>query len=425
MHGKVAMITGALSGIGRATAVALARRGASVVVSGRHDVNGAALVAELEATGVTASYCRCDVREDTEIAALVDHAVAKFGRLDIAVNNAGTNGESLPITEHTPDTYADVFDVNVRAMLLAMKYEMLAMQQSGGGSIVNLSSTMAFRGRPNLGLYCASKHAVEGLTKVGAIEGAAMNIRVNAIAPGQIDTPMLDAVAGSIPGGKDHIAAGPPMKRLGTSEEAAELILFLAYMDYKNKQLRTKDINPVFGIIDALNNVPKSHLQGFEIEANIAPTRGLNIGLAATYIKSEIDEYTGINSAGVVADFEGTLMPFTPEWQLGGNIRYEASLTDAVSGFIATQFNHRSETFAAIGGTKNSQNNLAPGFEINEYFTVDGQVGVRSDAGWRAIVWGKNLTNTYYWTNVVAGQDQVVRYAARPATYGVTIGFDF
>ncbi|UVO51993.1 TonB-dependent receptor [Sphingomonas sp. SUN019] len=197
------------------------------------------------------------------------------------------------------------------------------------------------------------------------------------------------------------------------------------YLDYKDKQLRTKDINPIFGIIDALNNVPKSHIQGFELEANVTPARGWNFGAAVTYIESEIDEYTGINAGGVVADFKGTVIPFTPKWQIGANGRYETPLSGDMSFFLAGQVNHRSKTFAAIGGSFDPQRNLARGFEINDYVTVDAQVGVRSDAGWRAMVWGKNLTNQYYWTNVVAGQDQLVRYPQRPATYGITFGYDF
>lgn len=227
MQGRVALVTGALSGIGRAAAVEFARRGARVVVSGRNADVGNALVAELRAAGAEAVYQNCDVRSEEQIDVLVALALARFGRLDIAVNNAGADGASLPLTEHTPETYAETFDINVRGVLLSMKHEMRAMAKTGGGSIVNVSSTMAFRGRPNLGLYCASKHAVEGLTKVGAIEGAALGIRVNGIAPGQIDTPMLDRIATRV-GGKAHIAAGPPMKRLGRPEEAADLIAYLA-----------------------------------------------------------------------------------------------------------------------------------------------------------------------------------------------------
>lgn len=228
MQGQVALVTGALTGIGRAAALGFAKAGAWLVIGGRKDAVGADLVAEIVALGSDAAYRHCDVRDESDIAALVALALERFGRLDHAVNNAGTDGASRPLTQHTPETYAEAFDINVRGVLLSMKHEMLAMAGNGGGSIVNVSSTMAFRGRPNLGLYCASKHAVEGLTKVGAIEGAPLGIRVNGIAPGQIDTQMLDRVAGHIPGGKEHIAAGPPMKRLGTPEEAADLILYLS-----------------------------------------------------------------------------------------------------------------------------------------------------------------------------------------------------
>lgn len=227
MKGKVAVVTGALSGIGRAAAIGLARRGARVVISGRNEAAGATLVEEIRASGGEAMFQRCDVRLEKDLKLLVDKAVESYGRLDIAVNNAGTDGASLPLVEQTAENFAECFDINVRGTMLAMKYQMLAMAKTGGGAIVNVSSTMAFRGRPNLGLYCASKHAVEGLVKVGAIEGAAMGIRVNAIAPGQIDTPMLDRIATKV-GGKEHIAAGPPMKRLGTPEEAADLIIYLA-----------------------------------------------------------------------------------------------------------------------------------------------------------------------------------------------------
>lgn len=231
MKGHVAIVTGALSGIGRATALEFARRGASVVASGRNAAAGDALVAELKSAGAPdAAYIDCDVRHEDQIEALVNLAVQRFGRLDYAVNNAGTEGASLPLTEQTLETYADTFDINVRGTLLALKHEMRAMASRGGGGIVNLSSTMARVGRPGLGLYCASKHAVEGLTKVAAIEGAAQGIRVNAIAPGQVDTAMLDRVAAPR-GGKQHIAQAVPLKRVGTVEEAAKLILFLASSD--------------------------------------------------------------------------------------------------------------------------------------------------------------------------------------------------
>lgn len=197
------------------------------------------------------------------------------------------------------------------------------------------------------------------------------------------------------------------------------------YMDYKNKQLRTKDINVVFGIIDALNNVPKSHIQGFEVEANAAPARGWNFGLAATYLKSKIDRYSGTSAAGVTADFAGTVIPFTPEWQIGANGRYEFDVGGSLKAYVAGQISHRSQSWAAIGGSPNPAKDLARDFIIEDFTLIDAQLGLKSDAGWRVMLWGKNLGSEYYWTNVVAGQDQIVRYVQKPATYGVTVGYDF
>ena len=197
------------------------------------------------------------------------------------------------------------------------------------------------------------------------------------------------------------------------------------YMDYRNKQLRTKDISLLFGIIDALNNVPKSHIQGFEVEANASPTRGLNFGLAATHLKSKIDRYSGTSAAGVTADFAGTVIPFTPEWQVGANARYEFDVGGNLKAFVASQISHRSQAWAAIGGHPDPARNLAKDFIIEDFALIDAQLGLKSDAGWRVMLWGKNLGSTYYWTNVVAGQDQIVRYVQKPATYGVTVGYDF
>ena len=197
------------------------------------------------------------------------------------------------------------------------------------------------------------------------------------------------------------------------------------YMDYQDKQLRTKDINPIFGIIDALNNVPESHILGFELDANVTPGPGWNFGAAFTYLSSEIDTYSGISAAGVVADFAGTVIPFTPEYQIGVNGRYEWDISTNVSAFVAGQLTYSSETWAAIGGHPDATLDLAPDFNMTDYLLVDAQVGIRSEDGWRVMLWGKNLTSEYYWTNVVAGQDQIVRYAQRPAEYGITVGFDF
>src|SRR5258708_26356945 len=170
MSSKVVLITGALTGIGRATALAFAREGASIVVSGRHDAAGQALATELRALGAEAEFVRADVRNDDDVRVLVDNTVARFGRLDVAVNNAGTEGQPGPVIAQTMGSYAVTFDTNVLGTLLSMKHELRVMQPQGSGSIVNLSSTMGSRGAPGASLYTASKHAVEGLTKSAALE---------------------------------------------------------------------------------------------------------------------------------------------------------------------------------------------------------------------------------------------------------------
>jgi NAD(P)-dependent dehydrogenase (short-subunit alcohol dehydrogenase family) len=227
MSHPVVLITGALTGIGRATALAFAQQGASVVVSGRRDDVGEALVAALRALGAEAEFIRADVRHESDVQKLVDGTVARFGRLDVAVNNAGTEGKPGPVTEQTADSYAATFDTNVLGVLLSLKHELRVMQAQGAGSIVNLSSTMGQRGAPGASLYTASKHAVEGLTKSAALEAAAFGVRVNAVAPGPIETAMLDRFTGNADR-KAGLVAGVPLKRAGRPEEIADTIVFVA-----------------------------------------------------------------------------------------------------------------------------------------------------------------------------------------------------
>jgi NAD(P)-dependent dehydrogenase (short-subunit alcohol dehydrogenase family) len=184
MGTPVTLITGALTGIGRATPLAFAKEGARVVVSGRREAEGKALEAELRGFGAQAAFVQADVRREDDVRNLVDQTVARFGRLNVAVNNAGTEGEPGPVTDQTPDSYAAMFDTNVLGTLLSLKHELRVMQPQGSGSIVNISSTMGERGAANFALYTASKHAVEGLTKSAALEAAAFGVRVNAVAPG-------------------------------------------------------------------------------------------------------------------------------------------------------------------------------------------------------------------------------------------------
>jgi NAD(P)-dependent dehydrogenase (short-subunit alcohol dehydrogenase family) len=225
MSHQVVLITGALTGIGRATALAFARDGASLVVSGRRDDAGQALVTELRALGAEAEFIRADVRREADMQNLVDKTVARFGRLDVAVNNAGSEGTPGPVTEQTAESFAATFDTNVLGVLLSMKHELRVMQKQGAGSIVNLSSTFGQRGAPGASLYVASKHAVEGLTKSAALEAASFGVRVNAVAPGPIETAMLDRFTGSAER-KAGLVAGTPMKRVGRPEEIADAILF-------------------------------------------------------------------------------------------------------------------------------------------------------------------------------------------------------
>jgi NAD(P)-dependent dehydrogenase (short-subunit alcohol dehydrogenase family) len=188
MSAPVVLITGALAGIGRATALAFAREGARIVISGRRDGVGVDLAKELRTLGAEAEFIRPDVRYEEDVRALVDKAIERFGRLDVAVNNAGTEGKTGPITEQSPESYAATVDTNVLGTILSLKHEMRVMLAQGHGSIVNLSSTMGSRGAAGASMYVASKHAVEGLTKAAALEGAAAGVRVNAVAPGPVDT---------------------------------------------------------------------------------------------------------------------------------------------------------------------------------------------------------------------------------------------
>ncbi len=227
MKPPVVLITGALTGIGRATSFAFAKEGARVAVSGRHDDAGARLVATLRELGGEAEFFRADVRCEEDVRSLIDTVVARFGRLDTAVNNAGTEGHPAPLTEQSPEAYHAIFDTNVLGTLLTMKHELRVMLAQGHGSIVNVSSIFGRIGAAGAALYAASKHAVEGLTKSAAIEAAGRGVRVNAVAPGPIDTPMIDRFAGTAEG-KVALAATLPLHRLGSPDEIADVIFFLA-----------------------------------------------------------------------------------------------------------------------------------------------------------------------------------------------------
>jgi NAD(P)-dependent dehydrogenase (short-subunit alcohol dehydrogenase family) len=222
------LITGALTGIGRATALAFAREGANVVVSGRREEAGRLLTSELQALGARAAFQLADVTVEAQVQSLVQQTVEQFGRLDVAVNNAGIEGGLGPITEQTEANYRASFDTNVLGTLLSLKHELPVMLQQGSGSIINLSSIAGQVGIAGASIYAASKHAVEGLTKSAALEVAAQGVRVNAVAPGPVETEMLTRFTGGNDEAKEGFLAMMPAKRAASAEEIAQTILFLA-----------------------------------------------------------------------------------------------------------------------------------------------------------------------------------------------------
>jgi NAD(P)-dependent dehydrogenase (short-subunit alcohol dehydrogenase family) len=227
MDEPVILITGALTGIGRAAAVAFAKKGAKVVASGRRDDAGVALVEELRSLGAEAEYIKADVRKEEDVRVLVDATVARFGRLDVAVNNAATEGQVGPITDQTAESVAATFDTNVVGVILSMKHEVRVMKEQGSGSIINISSTYGHEGAPGASVYVGAKHAVEGITKSVALEVADSGIRVNGVAPGPTDTGMLTRFT-KTPENKQALVSRVPFDRLGLSEEVADGIVFIA-----------------------------------------------------------------------------------------------------------------------------------------------------------------------------------------------------
>jgi NAD(P)-dependent dehydrogenase (short-subunit alcohol dehydrogenase family) len=227
MTAPIILITGALTGIGRATALAFAKDGATVVAAGRREIEGKALEAELCALGAQAAFIKADVRREDEVRHLVDETVERFGRLDVAVNSAGTEGKPGLVIDQTAESYAATFDTNVLGTLLSMKHELRVMTARGSGSIVNISSTYGHEGARGASVYAGSKHAVEGMTKSAALEAAGRGVRVNAVAPGPTETGMLNRFTGTAER-KVALASGVPLGRVGEPDEIAQAILFLA-----------------------------------------------------------------------------------------------------------------------------------------------------------------------------------------------------
>lgn len=223
--GKVALVTGGTSGIGAATALALAAAGAKVVLSGRREPEGAAVVAKITATGGVAAFFRADASVESEIAALVAFTVEKFGRLDLAFNNAGVEITG-PVTAVAEADYRRVFDLNVWGVLASLKHEIPAMLKTGGGAIVNTSSVAGHAGMAGVSVYVASKHAVEGITKAVALEVARQGIRVNAVAPAAIVTEMFNRFAPA-PEQQAYMANLHPVGHAGQPDDIARAVLYL------------------------------------------------------------------------------------------------------------------------------------------------------------------------------------------------------
>lgn len=227
MTQKVAVITGGATGIGKSTAMLLARKGIKVVISGRREAVGQKAIEEIRAQGGDAAFIAADVDNETQVSQIIGFAVKKYGRLDLAVNNAGISNETKTIGGSDPAKFQAMLQTNVMGVYLCMKYEIQQMLKNGGGSIVNLASIAGLNGIPYAGPYAATKHAVVGLTKSGALDYATQNIRINAVAPGAIKT---DIIAGSIAQGQYDeatISAMHPMARMGNPEEIAHGIAWL------------------------------------------------------------------------------------------------------------------------------------------------------------------------------------------------------
>lgn len=226
-NGKVALVTGAASGIGRASALAFARLGAKVVVADVDEAGGAATAEQIEALNTDAIFVRCNIGQRADVEAMVNMAVQTFGRLDFAHNNAGISGPQAQIADYPEEDWDQVVGVNLKGVWLCLKYELQHMLRQGGGVIVNTSSTAGVTGSRGVSPYVASKHGIVGLTKAAALEYARSNIRVNAVLPGTIHTPLIDSFIHGDERVLSQFAEGVPIGRLGTAEEVANAVVWL------------------------------------------------------------------------------------------------------------------------------------------------------------------------------------------------------
>ena len=224
--GKVALITGGNAGIGRAAAIEFAKQGAKVVVSGRREKEGHDVIAEIKALGGEAIFVKTDVSKARDVKVMIERTLTTFGRLDYAFNNAGVEQLLTPLPEQTEETYDQIMDTNVKGVWLCLKHEIPAMLKTGGGAIVNNSSIGGLIGFATIPIYIASKHAVNGLTKSVALEYAKQNVRVNAVAPGAIDTRMYRDFAAT-PEVSKALEGAIPIGRVGQPEEIASIVTWL------------------------------------------------------------------------------------------------------------------------------------------------------------------------------------------------------
>src|SRR5262245_44722047 len=225
--GKVALITGGNAGIGRATAIEFAKHGANVVITGRREKEGHEVIAEIKAFGGEAIFAKTDVSKASDVKAMIDRTLETFGRLDYAFNNAGIEETLTPLSNPTEEAYDQIMDINVKGVWLSLKHEIPAMLKTGGGAIVNNSSIGGLVGFAMAPVYVASKHAVIGLTKSVALEYAKQNVRVNAVAPGTIETRMFLEVTTRSPDIKQLLESATPIGRVGQPEEIAATVIWL------------------------------------------------------------------------------------------------------------------------------------------------------------------------------------------------------